>query len=239
MPDAPWTLFVEVADGGTADGLEPLADRDVVVATAPTEQRRLWEVREGMTDAWGRAATDAGTVVQKFDVSLPSARLDAFADAVRDLIPTIGMFGHVGDGNLHLEVIDADRDWDAEVLATVAQHRGSISAEHGIGQAKRDYLHLSRSAAEIAAMRAIKRALDPAGVMNPGVLLPTDPASAGSSAPAPRGTPRGRPARAGRRSTRHRVAQTSEAASPRKGTPSARGHAGRYVPSTTMSSRSP
>ncbi len=172
VPDAPWTLFLEVADGGTAQGLDPLSEQEVRVATAPSEQRRLWEVREGMTDAWGRAATDAGTVVQKFDVSLPSARLDAFANAVLALVPAIGMFGHVGDGNLHLEVIDADRDWDAEVLATVAAHGGSISAEHGIGRAKRDYLHLSRSPAEIAAMRAIKRALDPEGVMNPGVLLP-------------------------------------------------------------------
>jgi FAD/FMN-containing dehydrogenase len=173
VPEAPWTLFLEVADGGTADGLKALAEvADLVVATAPTEQRRLWEVREGMTDAWGVAATEAGTVVQKFDVSLPSPALDPFVAAVRGLVPAIGMFGHVGDGNLHLEVIEPDRDWDAPVLGLVAQHGGSISAEHGIGRAKRDYLQLSRSPAEIAAMRAIKDALDPAGVMNPGVLLP-------------------------------------------------------------------
>jgi len=91
---------------------------------------------------------------------------------VRSLVPEIGMFGHIGDGNLHLEVIDPDRDWDAPVLGLVAEHSGSISAEHGIGRAKRDYLHLSRSPAEIAAMRAIKHALDPAGIMNPGILLP-------------------------------------------------------------------
>jgi len=68
-------------------------------------------------------------------------------------------------------VIDPDREWDDAVLALVAAHGGSISAEHGIGRAKRDHLHLSRSPAEIAAMRALKRALDPHNIMNPGVLF--------------------------------------------------------------------
>ena len=95
----------------------------------------------------------------------------AFAAAAREMVGRIGMFGHLADGNLHLEVIDADRDWDAPILSLVAAHRGSISAEHGIGRAKRDYLHLTRSPAEIAAMRAIKGALDPDGIMNPGVLF--------------------------------------------------------------------
>ncbi len=181
---APWYLFVEVADGGSAEGLSALAaESDIVVATSPAQQRRLWEVREGMTDAWGRAATEAGAVVQKFDVSLPGERLDAFAAQVRAIVGSIGMFGHVADGNLHLEVIDADRDWDDEVLAAVAEHGGSISAEHGIGRAKRDYLHLTRSPAEIAAMLAIKQALDPDGVMNPGVLFGDDGAIAARTTP--------------------------------------------------------
>ena len=166
VPEAAWYLLLEAAD------LEPLADRaDVIVALQAPDQRRLWEVREGLTDAWGAAAAAAGTVVQKFDVSLPAAHMDAFAAAARELVGRIGMFGHLADGNLHLEVIDADRDWDAPILSLVAAHRGSISAEHGIGRAKRDYLHLTRSPAEIAAMRAIKGALDPDGIMNPGVLF--------------------------------------------------------------------
>ena len=86
--------------------------------------------------------------------------------------PPGSLFGHLGDGSLHLEVVDPEREWDAPVLVAVAEHGGSISAEHGIGRAKRDYLHLTRSAAEIAAMREIKRALDPRWVLNPGILLP-------------------------------------------------------------------
>jgi len=164
--EAPWYLLIE------ADDVSILADRNPDVATGLTEQRRMWALREGLTEAWGLAATERGTVVQKFDVSLPGRALDGFAAAARALGPTIGMFGHLADGNLHLEVIDPKRDWDAEVLGLVARFGGSISAEHGIGRAKRDYLHLTRSTAEIAAMRAIKRALDLRGVMNPGVLFP-------------------------------------------------------------------
>jgi FAD/FMN-containing dehydrogenase len=59
-----------------------------------------------------------------------------------------------------------------EVLRLVARHRGSISAEHGVGRAKAHWLHLSRSTGEIAAMRRVKSAFDPAGLLNPGVLLP-------------------------------------------------------------------
>lgn len=166
VPEAAWYLLVEAND------IAAIADADPVVAISPTEQRRLWEVREGLTDAWGVAATRAGTVVQKFDVSLPGSAMQAFATAAARLGPTIGMFGHIGDGNLHLEIIDPAGEWDARVLGLVARFGGSISAEHGIGRAKRDYLHLTRSASQLAAMRAIKAALDPAGILNPGVLLP-------------------------------------------------------------------
>ena len=85
------------------------------------------------------------------------------------------LFGHLGDGNLHVNVLDAepgDGRVDDAVLQLVAELGGSIGAEHGIGFAKRQWLHLTRSAEEIDAMRAVKRALDPAGILNPGVLLP-------------------------------------------------------------------
>lgn len=167
IPSAPWYLLIET----TFDGLATIATDDLVVASDPAEQRRLWAAREGLTEAYGVVATEQGTVVQKFDVSLPSAALDSFVAAVRRLPATIGMFGHLADGNLHLEVIDS-QPWDEPILKLVAEHRGSISAEHGIGQAKRDYLGLSRTPAEIAAMWAVKDALDPAGILNPGILLP-------------------------------------------------------------------
>jgi FAD/FMN-containing dehydrogenase len=85
------------------------------------------------------------------------------------------LFGHVGDGNLHVNVLGLDPDdetVDQAVLELVAEHGGSVSAEHGIGIAKARWLSLTRSPEEIAAMRAIKRALDPDGLLNPGAVLP-------------------------------------------------------------------
>jgi FAD/FMN-containing dehydrogenase len=85
------------------------------------------------------------------------------------------LFGHVGDGNVHVNVsgvAPGDESVDGAVLELVASLGGSISAEHGIGRAKRRWLHLGRSPAEIDAFRALKRALDPSGILNPGVLLP-------------------------------------------------------------------
>ncbi len=84
------------------------------------------------------------------------------------------LFGHVNEGNLHVNVLDAvDRAEEVSdaVLHLVASYGGSISAEHGVGRAKRAWLPLSRSATEIAVMRAMKAALDPRGLLNPGVLL--------------------------------------------------------------------
>jgi FAD/FMN-containing dehydrogenase len=85
------------------------------------------------------------------------------------------LFGHVGDGNVHVNITGVapdDERVDDAVLEHVAELGGSISAEHGIGTAKRRWLHLTRSADEIAGMHAVKRALDPDGVLNPGVLFP-------------------------------------------------------------------
>ena len=91
---------------------------------------------------------------------------------------TVILFGHLAEGNLHVNVLGATDQADPvadAVLRAVAAHQGSISAEHGVGRAKVGWVHLSRSPAEIAAMRAVKRALDPAGLFNPGVLLPPEP----------------------------------------------------------------
>jgi len=84
------------------------------------------------------------------------------------------VFGHIGAGNLHVNVLGPAPDDDSvddAVFRLAAEHGGTISAEHGIGRAKAAVLHLSRSAAEIAAMRAVKSAFDPAGLLNPGVLF--------------------------------------------------------------------
>jgi FAD/FMN-containing dehydrogenase len=150
--------------------------RDATVATDVRGRHALWAYRESHTEA-----INAAGVPVKLDVAVP---LPALADAV-DALPAavVGaspsarpiLFGHVNEGNLHVNVLDAVADAEAvsdAVLKVVASFGGSISAEHGVGRAKRDWLHLSRSAEEIAMMRSIKNALDPRGLLNPGVLLP-------------------------------------------------------------------
>jgi FAD/FMN-containing dehydrogenase len=102
------------------------------------------------------------------------SRLPGVVSAVAPEARTV-LFGHVNEGNLHVNVLGAEDAAEAvtgAVLELVAEHRGSISSEHGVGRAKVPWLHLSRSAEEVAAMRRIKAALDPAGLLNPGVLFP-------------------------------------------------------------------
>ena len=82
------------------------------------------------------------------------------------------MLGHLAAGNLHVNVLDGSDDLDDAILRLVADHRGSIPAEHGIGTAKARYLPLTSTAADLDAREALKRALAPAGILNPGVILP-------------------------------------------------------------------
>ena len=181
----PVYLLVEVAGrAGAEPGVERLArafDRDEAirasaVATDPGARARLWEYRDRHAEA-----VNAAGVPHKLDVTLPHDRLTEFVARVEPTITACApradlvLFGHLGDGNLHVNVLGLDRDdntVDRAVLELVARLGGSISAEHGIGVAKRDDLALSRTASDIDAMRAVKRALDPLGILNPGVLLP-------------------------------------------------------------------
>jgi FAD/FMN-containing dehydrogenase len=125
-------------------------------------------------------AISALGVPHKLDVTLPLSRLAEFASAVRGVVATVApgstlvLFGHLGDGNLHVNVVGPapdDETVDDAVLRLVAGMHGSISAEHGIGRAKVRWLSLSRSDQELAVMRTLKSALDPEGLLNPGVLL--------------------------------------------------------------------
>ena len=180
---APWPLaerhpvmtLLEVVDGGDASGLVGLDDADVAIGMDAAERARLWEFRERQ----GEAFSSLG-VTHKLDVSVPLPVLAQCADELRDVVAAFadvqvfGVFGHLADGNIHVEIHGPDADDDAvdlAVLACVARHGGSISAEHGVGRAKAHELHLTRSAAEIAAMRALKAAWDPKGLMNPGVIF--------------------------------------------------------------------
>jgi len=152
--------------------------RDSAFASDGPGRARLWAYRERHTEA-----ISAEGVPHKLDVTLPLARLAEFESrvrgAVRLAVPGARpvLFGHAGDGNLHVNILGLqpdDETADDAVLRLVAELGGSISAEHGIGVAKIPWLHLTRSPADIAAMRAIKRALDPAGILNPGVILPRE-----------------------------------------------------------------
>jgi FAD/FMN-containing dehydrogenase len=149
---------------------------DATVATDATGQRALWAYREQHTEA-----ISAAGVPVKLDVTVPVGSLPTLVArlpaTVQSVVPgaRLVLFGHVNEGNVHVNVLDAgaaDEQVTDAVLRLVAELAGSISSEHGIGRAKVAWLGLSRSAAEIATMQAVKRALDPTGLLNPGVLLP-------------------------------------------------------------------
>jgi FAD/FMN-containing dehydrogenase len=162
------------ADGGLEALAAALTDADDVAVADDTARRRaLWRYREALNPA-----VNAAGVPHKLDVSVPMAAMPAFATAATAAVEALGgrsvLWGHLGDGNLHVNALGldpGDERVDEAVLALVAEHGGSISAEHGVGVAKRRFLGLTRTPEEVAAMAAVKRALDPAGVLNPGVLL--------------------------------------------------------------------
>jgi len=163
--DAPACVLIET---GSLDELASLDIDDAIVADDTASRERLWRLRESHTEAIGAAG-----IPHKLDVGVPLDRLASFVDALPDAGRTI-VFGHLGDGNLHVNVLGPEPDdesVDEAILRLVAEHGGTISAEHGVGVAKARYLHLTRSAPEIAAMRAIKAALDPGGILNPGAVM--------------------------------------------------------------------
>lgn len=184
MSDDSLAEAMAAALGGSTGGL---LRTEPVVALTPATRAALWALRERHTETIGSIATARGGAPIKLDVTLPLAGLGAFDAAVDEVVraalpadvasgAVVYVFGHVADGNVHVNVVGVpeqlvDAVEDA-VLRAVAERGGSISAEHGIGQAKRRWLHLCRSDAEVAAFRAIKAALDPAEICNPHVLLP-------------------------------------------------------------------
>lgn len=156
------------------DGLSHVAA--VAVAVGSLRSAELWRYRDAHTEALATLGAP-----HKLDVTLPAVALAEFLRAVPGVVAALApaartwLFGHVCDGNVHVNVTGVapgDESVDDAVLRLVAGLGGSISAEHGIGAAKRRWLPLARSDAEIAAFRAVKRALDPDGVLNPNVLLP-------------------------------------------------------------------
>lgn len=160
--------------------LETTADLDLPSTAEAAVDPRLWAYRERHTDAVATLG-----LVHKMDVAVPPEALAGFLAELPKTIEYAGsaaaappravhVWGHLAEGNLHVNVVGPpgeDARVDEAVFRLVAAHGGSISAEHGVGVAKARWLHLSRTAAELAAMRRIKAALDPAGLFNPGVLF--------------------------------------------------------------------
>lgn len=179
ISDAPAYLLVDVAVRNEEETLELLQDVfdssrgvvDTAIGIEPPDRRRLWLYRDMHTEAVSRLG-----VPHKMDVAVPIAEVDGFlmrlASVTRPYRTLV--WGHIGEGSLHVNVIGPDSKDDVvdkAVLALAVEHGGTISAEHGIGIAKAHLLHLSRTADEIYAMRAIKSAIDPLNLMNPGVLF--------------------------------------------------------------------
>ena len=173
VADAPAYLLLEWS--GAFDALGAVDVLDAAIADDSQRRAELWRYREQITESINRIG-----VPHKLDVTLPPAEIAPFCDEVRGAVhDRVFLFGHVGDGNIHVNVVGPapeDETVDDLVLSLVAARGGRISAEHGIGTAKKRWLHLNRSDAEIAAFRAIKQALDPKGILNPNVLLPAAPA---------------------------------------------------------------
>ncbi|MDT7732261.1 MAG: hypothetical protein QOK45_2514 [Mycobacterium sp.] len=180
--DGAWLLLIELA--GDTDQTERLADalEDANMSGEPAvgvdvgAQQRLWQVRESVAEVLGVYGPPL-----KFDVSLPLSAIAVFmaesaeliAKNAPDAIPLL--FGHIGEGNLHLNVVrcgpDAERELYSAMMALIARSGGNVSSEHGVGTRKRDYVSMSRTEADIAAMRALKAAFDPSGYLNPAVLF--------------------------------------------------------------------
>lgn len=195
-PAPEWTVLIDVGSGPGADVLERLQTilasaieagevGDALIAQNQTQAAAFWAMRERIPEAnrlWGAIASH--------DISVPIARVPAFIEAGRVAIAAydpdllINCFGHLADGNLHYNVFPPEPGgraaYDAKrgeisrlVHDLVHAHDGSISAEHGIGRLKTADLERYGDPVRLAAMRAVKSALDPAGILNPGAVLKT------------------------------------------------------------------
>ena len=150
---------------------------DAAIATSQAQRSAMWTIRDSVEQL-----LDLGPILM-FDVSLPISAMEAYVGEVRAGLAagwkdhTCVVWGHLGDSNLHLWITvqstspQTRRQVEGIVYEPLRGVGGSISAEHGIGVEKRDHLGVSRSAGEIALMRSLKQALDPAGILNPGKVL--------------------------------------------------------------------
>jgi FAD/FMN-containing dehydrogenase len=151
---------------------------DAAIAKSQAERNAMWELRDDV------GQTSRNWPIYNYDVSLRIGHMESYVEQVRAAMQdewpgkaTLTVFGHIGDGNLHLIAGVPDRAPETKkrlnevIYGPLRAIAGSVSAEHGIGIEKRDYLDWSRSENEIALMRMLKASLDPNGILNPGKVL--------------------------------------------------------------------
>jgi FAD/FMN-containing dehydrogenase len=175
----PWYVLIEFGDSGATEALrervaDALESREAVLAQSDEQSRQLWRIRESIPEA---QFTNV-----KHDISVPVSSTPEFIEragaALKAAFPDCRpfVFGHVGDGNLHYNIgpaslLERRTEVNRIVYDAVAALGGSISAEHGLGQLKRDAIRARKSPVEMELMRTLKQALDPQGLMNPGKVL--------------------------------------------------------------------
>ena len=193
---APWYALVELSDTlpdaalgevletALGEAVDRALVRDAVLASGSVQVAALWAVREGIPEAQNAEGPSL-----KHDVTVPVSAIPAFVErtdrALAEALPGIRVvaYGHVGDGNLHYNLskpVGSDdtafraraADLARVVYDSTASFAGSISAEHGIGRSKPDLLAAYEDPLELELMRGLKGLLDPAGLMNPGAVLP-------------------------------------------------------------------
>jgi len=155
---------------------------DGVISQSETQAEKLWQLRERISESI------APRMPYKNDLSVRISRVPDFLNEIHSVVQKeypdfeIIWYGHIGDGNLHLNILKPEDMDKAEffsrcetvnklVFDIVKRYEGSVSAEHGVGMVKKDYLSYTRSAEEIAIMQGIKKVFDPKGIMNPGKLI--------------------------------------------------------------------
>ena len=177
----------DAAQGALATWLEEAFEKELVldgvVAQSSKDAVALWALREGISESLTREAC-----LYKYDVSVPVRSMAAFEAALSDLAEKecngfpLYLFGHVGDGNLHLNVLEPEgcerevfldtcRKAEPAIFELIREYAGSVSAEHGIGLLKKKALPYSRTETELGFFKSIKNALDPKGLMNPGKII--------------------------------------------------------------------
>ncbi|MCF0253130.1 MAG: FAD-binding oxidoreductase, partial [Duodenibacillus sp.] len=164
-------------------GFEDGVVADAILASSVKDSKGFWAIRESIPSADAHAGGNLHN-----DVSLAISEIPAFVDeavaALEARFPWVdpSIFGHLGDGNLHFNVgslppplaFENEEGIRDTVYERVVAHNGSISAEHGIGQLKRAHFLALKNPVELEVMVAIKKALDPKGILNPGKLLPDE-----------------------------------------------------------------